>query len=724
MIRNDIKKLFVKLISSNAISNEFLDKFNSAYFQEGSIEPFKSPEENKIIIGIYFLFFYNQFLVKQKNKQSTIEKEIKETVESFNNNSISMDAAKERLENLVYQNMNYKINLEILDATNKLLPFSQFKSTIEIERMFQDLNALDFKNVNDLKKLFIDYFDRFERNKEYLKDLARTEFNSSVEFNQFITKLIEFTNQKTILDSSSLNERFATDITHLIESFFEKFKEKTIQPLNFAIEIGKTLGEKNNQFYFFIGNELDNLEPLPDQPYVSNLEMNSKINTTSNKSGLSPQINLWDMVGSLVVDPIKNGIGIAEYPYEDKETNQIYLAVVIEQEIDLSESENFYHQIQSMRITEVSDKTYSRRQMVISEISDSLDVPINLALFPSIIEEYLVRNKGVSIDFEILKKKLREEYYLINSIAFDQLNGIITIPDDLEPVSHKESFKLYPSPKLNYLENKLVYLANDHAIGKSSTEFQLLDSWYISVELDLPSKLFLDKLLIKIRKTEDTEQNDLWKLRFTIAKVFDIFEAEALLIGNIWKYIWHEKISILPFDVLTGFVAFTPAGAVNKEKITDESIQLARSIEVLHFDSLLKNEPFILMSEQKIAIGKAIAFYLDQNNKQIYLIYCNISEVEILKRMNRDYSQNSLEKIAKRVSKALGLNSEKIEIGLHPRYLLTYILFYSIQFNAQIDFSNLSEVTNWLMTEFELKKVPIQKIKAIDEKNLLIEIEH
>ena len=92
--------------------------------------------------------------------------------------------------------------------------------------------------------------------------------------------------------------------------------------------------------------------------------------------------------------------------------------------------------------------------------------------------------------------------------------------------------------------------------------------------------------------------------------------------------------------------------------------------------------------------------------------------------MNRDYSQNSLENIAKRVSKALGLNSDKFEIGLHPRYLLTYILFYSIQFNAQIDFSNLNEVVNWLMTEFELKKVPIQKIKAIDEKNLLIEIEH
>jgi hypothetical protein len=211
-------------------------------------------------------------------------------------------------------------------------------------------------------------------------------------------------------------------------------------------------------------------------------------------------------------------------------------------------------------------------------------------------------------------------------------------------------------------------------------------------------------------------------LHFTISKALDIFEAEALLISNIWKYIWREKIPVSPFDLQSAFLAYVPSGAINKETITNESIQLSRGIEQKSIDEITNNLPYTIISEQKLTIGKAISIILDPNDKQMYLIYCNITEIDILKKLNRDYSQNSLVKLGKRVSKALALATDKLDILLHPRYLLTYALFYSIQFDVQINFNNFYEVINWLMVEFEMKRIPISNIKDIDKNNLLIEV--
>lgn len=722
MVKDDIKNLFLKLVSSNSVSNEFLEKFNSIYLQEPVVESFDNISKNNLVVGIYFLYLYNQYVLKHRDLQTRIEKDIEETVENFNKNKLSSEESKSLLENLIYKNMKYKVNLEVLDTNTSLLPFAQNKNTIEIEKMFQGFEKLKIENIDDIKKEFINYFDRFEKNKEYLLSLSKSEYLQSEDFNEFITKLIENINQKLILDSSSLDDIFSNEVTTLVEKFFENFKEKELKPIDFSVSLGQTLGDKNNESYFFTGNEAEELEPLDSQPYIPNLEMNSKLN--QNKSSPSPQLNLWDMVGSIVVNPVKEGIGIVEYPYEDITTHNIYLAVKIEQEIDLSESENFYHQIQSMRVSEISDKTENRRQLVVNEISESLDIPSELALYPSVIEEYLARNKGVSIDFEIQKKKLRTEFYLINDIVFDQLNGIVTIPDDLEPITRSTNLFLYPSPKLNYVENKNVSLANERAIGKSANEFQLLGSWYISIELDLPTRAFLDKVSIKIRSSDDKNQNNFWKLQFTISKVLDIFEAESLLIENLWKYIWYEKIPIFPFDVRSAFLAMVPSGSVNKDRITEESIQLARGVEINHFDSVLKNDPYIITSQQKITIGKALTFYVRPVDQQVCLLYCDMNEVDILKKMNRDSSQNSIAKLTKRVSKALSLRTEKQEIAMHPKYLLTYLLFYSIQFNTQTDFNNLGEVLQWLKTEFEIKEIPIQKVKLIDVTNFIIEVEN
>ena len=724
MLQDDIKSLLSTLISEGSISDSFISKFESIV---KSIEQVDTNRTNiqRSIIGIYYLFIYQLFYEKNTKILSNVQKEIKSNVELFNKNELQDDKARKVLSELVKNQMILELVLNKTENFNNLLPFAQYKNTIEIEKMFNELEKMILDLPSGMKDLFINFFNENEKNREILESFNDIKFISSNEFSNFLINTLNSMNSKTsIVDTSNFNESFNNQIQYLFENFFLKFKEKKFSPIKFNVKLEKTLAEKNNESYFFYGDEIQNLGTDIDQKYISQLEINSKINNSILKSSGSNLGQLWEMVGSIVMNPVRIGIGIAEFPYIDSNTNKAYISVGIEQEVDLSESDNLYHQIQSMRITEISDKTNSRRQLIISEIAQSLDVPIELALYPTIIEEYLARNKGITLDFKIQKKKLRSEYYDVSKVVFDKLNGTITIPDDLEPIQHQTSFEMIPSQKSNFTQNKTVTLANEIVVGKIALEFTLLNSWYIAVALDLPNDMLLNQISNKIRKVEDKNENNIWKLRFTISKVLDIFEAESLLLDNIWKYIWHEKIPILPFDLLISFIGLTPSGAINKEYIDNESIRLARGVDILELDSLLRNGPFSILSVQNIVIGKLINFYQDPTDSQLYILYCTISEIEILKKLNRDYSPSSLAKLGKRIAKALSLKTERLEDELHPKHLLRYILFYSIQFNTQIDFSNIFEVIGWMITEFDFKKASVEKIKSIDYDNLLIEIEN
>ena len=174
---------------------------------------------------------------------------------------------------------------------------------------------------------------------------------------------------------------------------------------------------------------------------------------------------------------------------------------------------------------------------------------------------------------------------------------------------------------------------------------------------------------------------------------------------------------------MVSFIGITPSKSINKEFNSDQSVQLARGVSIQNLNALIKRDPYNIVSKQQMIIGKLINFYLNPQDKQVYLIYCNISEIEILKRLNRDYSQSSLVKLGKRIYKALALKEDRLEFELHPKYLLTYILFYSIQFNVQINFTNLYDVIHWLISEFELKIASVEKITSIDAEKFTIELE-
>ena len=196
MIQQDIKSLLSNLVSTGTISNSFLDKFESIMKASQSKET-KTNILYGSIIGIYFLYLFQSFSQKNKNLLVEIENKINTTVEKFNSNEISSNESREILDRLVIQKMQLETTIEhILDYAN-LLPFAEFKNTIEIDKMFNELNKLSLLDSEKLKELFIFYFNDFEKNKDSFKPFEKIDLFQANNFRDFLKQLVENLEQKT-----------------------------------------------------------------------------------------------------------------------------------------------------------------------------------------------------------------------------------------------------------------------------------------------------------------------------------------------------------------------------------------------------------------------------------------------------------------------------------------------------------------------------------------------
>ena len=731
MSQNDFRLLLSNLVKSNRLSKNYLDFFDQE--QSNLNIHFQKTKNNISYIGILFSFYFFQSIHEKIKDLEDITNLINETALKFDSNKISKEEAKIEITILVEKKLRTKVFVDENKSKLDSMIYSTNRSSFDIDNLMAFLNKKNILIPSQVKELSLKYLNSFEKDKNHIIDLKNGLLKNShlkEELNDifiFIDKLIEnVDNRRILIDYASFQEeKNFGKLLPLFEDFFSSFEMTTEPDLKFDLDITDTLADRNNLSYFFQPNEqIENFDHK--QSINSLIQPETSESTSSHSLYKLPSLNEnpWDIVGAIAINPVNKGIGIAGYPFINDKSEKIYLSIEIEQEISLEDSENLYHQAQSLRLTDISDKTQARRETLITEISNTLDIPIELALYPSIINEYLTRT-NISIDFEILKKKLRIEYYPLESIKFDKLNHVLIIPDDLEPIYSASNMKLFSSPKIGTsCVNKTISLWNNYIIGKIMNEIQLFSNYYLLIELDYPSYFILERLYLKLARNSENknESNDLWKLRFTISKTLDIFEAESLLLENIWKFIWHEKIPVLPYDLFTSFIGLTPSGGVIKDTIGRETIQLARGLAVDSALSQFKDVHGLLYSIQSknLHIGKLIGFRIDSESKKLILVYTTLNEIEILKKMNRDYSQSNLSKLAKRISKALSIPVEDTEAIFHPRNLLTYLLYYSIQFNTVIDFTDVHEIVTWLENEFEFKYCDLDNILKIEKNSIYV----
>ena len=117
--------------------------------------------------------------------------------------------------------MSLEVTIKEIESNINLIPFSQFKNTIEIEKMFNELERMFSEDFRDLKILFINFFNDYEKNKEYLENYQSSEMISSEEFQKFLLRLEDDLDKNaSMIDSKQFDETFNNKILSLFENYY------------------------------------------------------------------------------------------------------------------------------------------------------------------------------------------------------------------------------------------------------------------------------------------------------------------------------------------------------------------------------------------------------------------------------------------------------------------------------------------------------------------------
>ncbi|MHA2362633.1 MAG: hypothetical protein ACXAC7_01650 [Candidatus Hodarchaeales archaeon] len=705
---------------------------NTFYRQQAEIsQTFNKSKKGKSDQQILFnstaiLYYYQLLLFKQKleNKISSTEKKIQLTAKEYNSKQLSEADSISSFEELVRnQNSLKKINKIIQDQLPNL-PYSPRRSSEDIDLILRIVEPLtSHLSLDQLKKLFMNNFLHNERNSAKLNKMLNLKIKDTMldseEYQLFSSNFLnELSNLvDTAISPELININFENKIIPKFEKYFKQFKSVQLSPKH-SIPWPETLTDKNRQNYLFNkkDKELSQVTiPIKTPEIPTDRDSESTI-TIEPPQKTEIERNLWDMIGSIFIDPVNKGLGYAGIPVTWKD-GHIYQACHVEKELESDYTDALFRESQSLRILGISDSTESRRERLREEIANTLDIPLEVALFPTIVREYLGR-RNIEVNMAFKDQLLRKEYYLIDKLNLDPQNRQIMVMDELEPAYELTGSVQFSSPPSGLKDFKSqqykLNLWDATTIGQILTEVRLFSlGYHLIIELDFPSEAFLSSFLPKIRSFQTTPgQPSLWELRFQISKKIDVFEGEALLPHNLWSFINSEKVPILPFDVYLAYIAIIPSGGIETRSTTNE-LMVKRGITPQLFSEYLLKDLYYTVKDNQIQKGLTIGITLNEEHFP-EIIYCSLSSVEILKRMNRDSSIQAQKRLKKRIKKALGVEESK---AFHPRNLIVYLLFYSAQFSVLIDFGQYRAVVDWLSSTFDFHYLSLELIKEINHES-------
>ena len=512
------------------------------------------------------------------------------------------------------------------------------------------------------------------------------------------------------MDVDSLHKTASTETTNSEE----QKKEELVDPKT-SNKLIESLETSRNELF-------QNQQKLSSLSGTSGIAEENKRNQIKVvQSVLQPgELDPWHAVGGVLVikeNESYTGIGIIDLPVV-REDNRVFIAVNIEKEVELDQTDALFRDMENLKISGYSDSTQNRREIARNEIAEYLGIPTNISLFPLFVNEYMAR-RNIHVELIIKSQLLRKEYYPLDQIqAVPSHEEWFEILNKTMVRTHLPRAKFYSSTPINpqYLtKKKKISTWDDKIIGQSASQIQLNDlGAVIIVEYDFPSTDFLTILLPKLRGY-DPNQQELWYLRFFIAKKIEVFEAEALLYWNVWKLIWKEKIPILPYDIRTAFLGIVPSSAILP---STDILKLKRGITpnntLMSIESLAPTTKLINPNNQEI--GQLVGIFYNDYENTLCVVYTLLTPGQLFEKLGKQ-TQN-IEKLSLRIKAAL--NISKDEDVLTPRSIITYLTFYSAQFATYEDLSDFSSIIRWLDTTFQLEKLSFAQILDWDHTNNII----
>ncbi len=610
-----------------------------------------------------------------------------------------------------------RVSLELLTNKRSLIE-SYLREMVSYLEYINDLRSSGTRNLGELSII--------SKRIEVLYDLLQVQHSR---IDQILSKQTQFEFESILAEEVS-TEKTEKDIlkllisqletqpgfSHILEHperlIFETDKKKQIiPPKEESNEANFVTSEEDISSSSYIDDEDLSEDNLVSQEHPPNdvIEQISELSSTTTTS------DAWSYSGSIYYSQDQKPLGIITEPFVDPD-NTIFLRCIKEDELALEKTDQIYREM-SMILQGATDSSIARKEVLQHEIAETLGISKQIALKPTFVREYFSKKNIVSLKLPIeLDLSIKAiEYYPYDSIKIDDQSGNVLVSKDLALKEFKGS--LLPSTwSGTKIENGCTIRRFDNSnLGVvrsilSNSSF----GTFLVVESDKPSKDMVNYILQHIEGSSSSfsKRPGIWSLRFLIARRLDgVFEGEALLYWNLWKYIWEEQVPILPWDLRMDYIGMVPAGGV--DRIDDSGGFLKRRLDKHTIESAITFPKDAIVYCQGRNLGRFVGFNLDDTGLPQILV-AHHSAGEILESVGRERSDDYLRRLGARISKALGV---PIEQAMNPNEIARYFLF----FVRMIEGANFQEVMNWLQEHFGLLSFPINSIELVTESNIQIQ---
>ncbi|MFX0172278.1 MAG: hypothetical protein ACFE9L_10180 [Candidatus Hodarchaeota archaeon] len=652
--QSDLKKILISLNKKNLINNNI---FNRALEDLMNIS---EKDQNYLVplIDMYGLQSANEELLHLDQSLISIEAKMNEVAQAWETGTYSKTETKTILSKLVLQK----------NRTNNLRKNLQLRRKAIISRLKRLNNIADF-NLEEFISLLL------QNNEEEKMGEITSKFKESWEkYSKDREDEVEIKHVSQKLDEleSDILSSLMTPITE---------EDRVVFNLD---DIISPIDQKKESYPSLLKTKVDkDIKAEEDQikPTIS-------IQTQQSFS-------IWDVVGKVVFNHNNNPIGLLRSPIVVKGT--VFLPVVTEKPLSISILKEKYREI----LKQVDlDLKVTTTQEIKTIIANSLGVPTNFALQPSIFNQWL----GNIGDERIIPAKPQlSKVYFIETTTIEDLSSdhLVVKNEDLKQISVPAWIPVRGEAVIDSVQ------VNEEIIGMAGSSFGSINGIMYDtpfgqsfvIKREVPPSYILTLFL------EGLGIQNFSELRFTIAKKLNIGEGESFSAENLWSINNQERLLISPHEIATSYYSVLPSSAFTYTN------KLRAKIGV-YFHSVPETFRYLIgKSIIKKNEEKGMIYGYSVSNGNFYILWAPKSSIDIIKELGRKSSERYVNRFKRRMSLALGVSYKE---SSWPSNLARYFL----NFIWMTEDHSLIEAMSVIEERFSLDKVIFSDVLEISEDNL------
>lgn len=332
------------------------------------------------------------------------------------------------------------------------------------------------------------------------------------------------------------------------------------------------------------------------------------------------------------------------------------LGFILTSELSANQSiiDNIFDQIKPLWVTEeLLESAEKRRNYVINEVMESLQIPRDVTLHVTRLQEFAnFRN----IDYPQDEQSPPPE--IIGIVPIDKLRlkrgALICSPDSILVIQPYRTApwdgKILSDDKA--LIGKECCLSKGQKIGKviSIVNHPLLGK-ILLIDAEVPDKSLIDYLVKRLEINEQDTKEQLWLVKYLIAKQLRLPEGEVLKAKTLINYSLRRGLPILPHEILNSFRLFISGGSI--EKTTKKKVVLKNTSRIFQHSEIYPLDCLRVRSINGRHLGTCLGLSLSDN--PVMLISEKLSREIIILFTNATLEKDIMSDISQSVTGTIGV---------------------------------------------------------------------